>query len=342
MHRSHSSKLRTAFTLVELLVVIAIIGLLVALLLPAVQSAREAARRMQCQNHLKQLSLALLNYHSSHKRFPPGGVHSGGRSYDDFRDASWGTTWTISILPQLEQTARWNQWDSSMPSDQQPDVTGQPLSVMKCPSEQPTEPCSGSSNIGTPFAPALYDKGNYGANFGAGWANQSGGPNGFTGSAWSGSNRGIFSCRADSNLPYGANIASITDGTSNTLLLAEILTRQSNWDCRGCWGRSMSSIFTAYTGAAPSAGPEGIATPNIFPRGNSRDFPVYCGGAGDALTECVDASDFGIGGVAARSRHVSGVNASRCDGSVSFTSDTIDARIWHSLITIQAGEVVPN
>src|SRR5213595_124720 len=99
---------KDAFTLVELLVVIAIIGVLVALLLPAVSAAREAARRAQCSNNLKNLGLAMMNYHDSNKKFPLGAVCSGcptTTSYS-FRDAPpqfWSTTWAISILPQLEQ-----------------------------------------------------------------------------------------------------------------------------------------------------------------------------------------------------------------------------------------------
>jgi prepilin-type N-terminal cleavage/methylation domain-containing protein len=94
---------RQAFTLVELLVVIAIIGILVGLLLPAVQAAREAARRMQCSNNLKQLSLALLNYEGTYKKFPqgtrPGGWNGG-----------WGTSFYVRILPYIEQTALANSY----------------------------------------------------------------------------------------------------------------------------------------------------------------------------------------------------------------------------------------
>ena len=90
---------RQGFTLVELLVVIAIIGVLVALLLPAVQAAREAARRMKCQNHLKQISLALQNYHDTYQRFPPGGIHSNE------------TSWHVFILPYLEQKNLYDQFN---------------------------------------------------------------------------------------------------------------------------------------------------------------------------------------------------------------------------------------
>jgi len=107
---------RSAFTLVELLVVIAIIGILIALLLPAVQSAREAARRMQCTNKMKQLSLALHNYHSAHGRFPPGYVafkEPTGTNwcYNDSSCTNHGAPWTVLILPFIEQMPRYQEFD---------------------------------------------------------------------------------------------------------------------------------------------------------------------------------------------------------------------------------------
>lgn len=101
--RSSSRDARSGFTLVELLVVIAIIGILVALLLPAVQAAREAARRMSCGNNLKQLGLALHNYHDSFKTFPPGAA-SGG-----IRNGDWGFSWFPHILPFIEQSTMHDQ-----------------------------------------------------------------------------------------------------------------------------------------------------------------------------------------------------------------------------------------
>ncbi|HVT30678.1 MAG TPA: DUF1559 domain-containing protein, partial [Lacipirellulaceae bacterium] len=92
---------QNGFTLVELLVVIAIIGILVALLLPAIQAAREAARRAQCQNHLKQIALAVLNYESAKKKFPPGFVSQPSQF------ESWG--WPIFILPSLEEQSLYDQ-----------------------------------------------------------------------------------------------------------------------------------------------------------------------------------------------------------------------------------------
>lgn len=106
---------RSAFTLVELLVVIAIIGILVALLLPAIQAAREAARRMSCQNNMKQLGLALHTFHDTFERFPPGAqenVYPVPRSGNTYIK---GTSWLVFILPQMEQQAVYDQYDFSQP-----------------------------------------------------------------------------------------------------------------------------------------------------------------------------------------------------------------------------------
>ena len=145
---------RGGFTLVELLVVVAIIGILVALLLPAVQAAREAARRTQCINKLKQIGLALHNHHSAHGRFPAGGV-----MYDDHPEFTnpcppstslgdggpmQGPSWSIMILPFLEQETLYDQFDfdgsfATRPTDvatqQNEDLQFQPNSAFQCPSD---------------------------------------------------------------------------------------------------------------------------------------------------------------------------------------------------------------
>src|SRR5437762_5207755 len=143
------------FTLVELLVVIAIIGVLVALLLPAVQVAREAARRMQCSNNLKQIGLALQNHHDTMKVFPPGQIHTttSGEPYT--------TTWGIELLTYLEQANLQARYDKT----QQPTVPSNVLVLQTriksyiCPSDLNTTklemPASGSM-INTPLAPSSY------------------------------------------------------------------------------------------------------------------------------------------------------------------------------------------
>src|ERR1044072_9093438 len=97
---------RNGFTLVELLVVIAIIGILVALLLPAVQAARDSARRSQCTNNLKQIAIAILNYEGSKKRFPAGSTTKGGT-----RDGPYWSTWSIDILPYIEEEGLYSLWN---------------------------------------------------------------------------------------------------------------------------------------------------------------------------------------------------------------------------------------
>ncbi|MCA9174146.1 MAG: DUF1559 domain-containing protein [Planctomycetales bacterium] len=108
---SRSSRTRTGFTLVELLVVIAIIGVLVALLLPAVQAAREAARRMQCSNNLKQQALACHTYHDTFKKFPPNHIFSGSTPAASANTEGWG--WQVLILPFIEQQGMYDQLNAS-------------------------------------------------------------------------------------------------------------------------------------------------------------------------------------------------------------------------------------
>ncbi len=142
---SHFRRPLHGFTLVELLVVIAIIGILIALLLPAVQAAREAARRAQCSNKLKQIGLAMLNYESQHKVFPPGGITNSTDCA--FVAANWTdynmSSWTVMILPFLEDMSRYDQYDHGGTFAPTHRVTGavnypkqfQPNAKFECPSD---------------------------------------------------------------------------------------------------------------------------------------------------------------------------------------------------------------
>ncbi len=129
MRHRHRLFRRNGFTLIELLVVIAIIAILIALLLPAVQQAREAARRTQCQNNLKQIGLALHNYHDLHKTFPPGWVdQTSGVS------ANWG--WAVYLLPQIEQANLNNQ---ALDDAQKLKAMQTPMTAFRCPSDTAPE-----------------------------------------------------------------------------------------------------------------------------------------------------------------------------------------------------------
>ena len=255
------------FTLIELLVVIAIIAVLIALLLPAVQQAREAARRSQCKNNLKQLGLAMHNYHDVYNVFPVGQYN-----------CCWGT-WMVGILPYIEQAPLFQLYQnsggndatgprySSAPNTTQ--VTTRRLAVLTCPSDKDSRP------------------------FG--------------------------------NLkPYGFRDA--TDGTSTTLLMAEVLQGNGS-DLRGFswWGDA--SQFTTYL-TPNSALPDRIYTIGFCNNQPERNLPC------DVATSA-NPTMFG-----SRSMHEGGVQVIMCDGSSKFVSENIDLNTWRAIGTTQGSEVV--
>jgi prepilin-type N-terminal cleavage/methylation domain-containing protein/prepilin-type processing-associated H-X9-DG protein len=214
------SRDRRAFTLIELLVVIAIIAVLIALLLPAVQSAREAARRAQCVNNLKQLGLALHNYHSVQDCFPPqvqnGGYAVWGTPYFD----PWPLDWTASILGQFEQQPLYNALNFSVScgvggDKQNTTVMYAQVASLMCPSESTRTPTNGFWG-GTPYGWKSYH-GNVG------------GPSCI--SAYNGvfvplnkdgnGDNGLTGYYVNGNMGRTVSIASITDGTSNTAMFSE-------------------------------------------------------------------------------------------------------------------------
>ena len=140
--KSHTQKVRAAFTLVELLVVIAIIGILVALLLPAIQSAREAARRTECQNHLKQIGLAIQTYHDTQKAFPMG------RDRTD----QLGVSWAFRLLPQIEESAIYASRDKTKRVDDEANALAMrtPIQIYACPSRRPAAADRNFDNNDTP------------------------------------------------------------------------------------------------------------------------------------------------------------------------------------------------
>jgi len=222
---------RTGFTLIELLVVIAIIAILVALLLPAVQQAREAARRSQCKNNLKQLGLALHNYHDLYRTFPPGWVTwmIPGSTYTENRFGTGKYGWSALILPNLDQASIYNAQNFSshnLPigtsTGSTPNYLDTHLPVYRCPSD--TAPVTGSSTSVSGYAAnnrvQNWGVSNYSGNFGTFTSCGTGGGGCFTISPTDTQFNGIF------NGNSSVSFRDITDGTSNTILVGEVSAMQ--------------------------------------------------------------------------------------------------------------------
>ena len=220
MRNTFSSR-NNGFTLVELLVVIAIIGILVAMLLPAVQTAREAARRTTCKNNLKNIALALLNYESSAGVFPPGMQFDKGQSEavtsDQFRP-----NWVILMLPYFEEQALYNSFDFEQPISHPINsiARGTTIPAMLCPSDTGAQ----TPFIGTTAGEGdNWARGNYACNgvnrqldrADEGWKDAT--------------QRGVMS------LNQAAKLRQIVDGTSKTILVAEIRIGLTEKDRRGTW-----------------------------------------------------------------------------------------------------------
>lgn len=298
------------FTLIELLVTIAIISLLIALLLPAVQSAREAARRTQCSNNLKQIGLALHNYHDLHRIFPPASIRPRG-FIDNGRDHP-RTTWAISILPMLEQAPLFQQFDSTVDSTEfvNQSVTWAHVPGYRC----PTDPGAGA--LFEPVLGSTYSRSNYAANFGSGSWGQS---------HWADRNfRGVMGQNT------ALRIGAITDGTSNTVCVAEIRIQPSARDNRGAWAFP-----------APGSSSVGLDCDNLC-RGingdSGSDWIPYCDPVAGGL-ECTfqNSQDSNAG---PRSMHVGGAIVLLSDGAVRFLPETLDIDVLRRLFTSGDGEVI--
>ena len=328
MKRQHSG-----FTLVELLVVIAIIGILVSLLLPAVQAAREAARRMQCQNNVKQLGLALQNYHDIFKALPASGIVDPTTTYYRPR-TGLQFSWIVLILNQIEQGPLHDQFDFGRSVFQQPaNPQEQYIPTLSCPSDSAGNSIFVDATLtnGKRFA-----KGNYAAYvspYHVGLQNR------FPGA--------LVGHRHH-------RLASLTDGTSNTIVISEILTRGREDDQRGAWA-------LPWTGSSQIAlDMHDVVSPVQF--GSSGYTPVDLGSAqtpnrqlswGDRLYICSDPvgalifkTPCSVGAytdflsAAPRSRHPGGVNAVCADGHVAFVPNTVDMFALAYLVSIDDGNAV--
>ncbi|MDZ7617879.1 MAG: DUF1559 domain-containing protein [Patescibacteria group bacterium] len=353
---------QNGFTLVELLVVIAIIGILIALLLPAVQSAREAARRMQCANNLKQLGLAVLNYESAFKILPPASHWRAAADVEVRNNAKLCETWVILVLPYLEQQAVYDRFDLTryITDPVNREARGAELSAMKCPSDPNNQTKynglagSGTSNHGDHWA-----RGNYAANGGMGFQSvtthcTAGGTAGSgcaamaTSQGWQDRRvRGVMGANASSTM------AQIRDGTSNTILLAEIRAGVVEHDIRGVWalsGAGPSSVWAhGFIGDANGPNPAGLLVDDV--EGCAE--VVATVGSHEALAAmgmgcCCNYSASRVNWqAAARSLHPGGVMTCFADGSVHFIGNSIETNnsinrlsAWDKLNLAMSGEVV--
>jgi prepilin-type processing-associated H-X9-DG protein len=332
-------------------VVIAIIAILIGLLLPAVQKVREAASRLKCQNNLKQLGLALHNYHDAEGCFPPGMMSTGGAISDADR------TGFTCILPYLEQDAAYRLYRPEKPWHH-PDnyqAVGVEVKVFYCPSNRD----GGSIDLGPiavqwscplpPRAAAL----DYAFCKGA---------NGALHLDWTRTPlevRGVFNIRPLGEARAGVRIGDIADGTSNTMAMGDatggssqylaadlrnpsqpvldVLTGQpapleQSWSGAGCsptshpWYGSVFAV-TAQYGLAPDPRDEPMNRRPVTPT-------VYSGdGAGDNRRGRDRVSGF-------RSLHPGGCNFLYCDGAVRFLSETTPAPLYRALSTYAGGEVL--
>ncbi len=218
--KSNIQNRKSAFTLVELLVVIAIIGILIGLLLPAVQAAREAARRLQCANNFKQVGLAMHNYHTAHRTFPPGMIVRDGRWPGNTSCGSWtsgtyhGWGWGTFLLPYLEQQAVYNSIDFNAwySSEQNREAGARRIGVYLCPSDPQDElvGCCSGWTMGTHPDEDIYMSNMAGVTDSTDWT-----CNGIAAKEPQVAD-GMMGNRE------GVTIAEIRDGTSNTLMIGEV------------------------------------------------------------------------------------------------------------------------
>ena len=306
------------FTLVELLVVIAIIGILVALLLPAVQAAREAARRTQCINNQKQQGLGMHNFASAYGHFPPGDKLKVPqmRGFDVF----------YLILPYIERADIWDQFDLTN------DGNYWPPNLEPRRHEIPTYQCASDVaagkriNFNPVYGPLSLGNCAYACSV-DGYRNDNGVYPNLSFDSPTGRRPVLY---YDSK----TTIVEIYDGSSNTIVLSEMLVGvdknspevDSNVDLRGLWSESFGCSFSGKLSPNSNLGDECQT--------NCKDRPL------DGLpAEPLHFPYWGHLANAARSRHPGGVNVCMADGSVHFVQDTIDLALWQALISADGDEL---
>jgi len=319
---------RSGFTLVELLVVIAIIGVLVGLLLPAVQAAREAARRMSCTNNLKQIGLALQNYHSAMRAFPQSGVLGVGGTPNP--QLPYHYTWCFAILPYIEQTTIYDATDKSIRVWGQPVVSHRVPSFL-CPSDAGYKKASETHGISVT---------NYAGSEGYHWWREA-----WLGNWWNPPYLNDVGDTADFSglftIGRDMTIADMTDGTSNTIVVAESESYGFKWG-KGLWDRPPGSntgkrrlrggeaVFRSAFVFAPVCGEGAELGWYRFPDGNNRPGGCSWFRAGPHAFTPTYLTAWGPNNEwpGASSMHSGAINVARGDGSVSTIAANIDPVVW--------------
>ncbi len=356
---------RDGFTLVELLVVIAIIGILVMLLLPAINMARESARRTQCGTNISNIAKACHAHDSLHGSFPPGvpsctekNWHTGGV---DEGASCQGPVWTLNILPQLEMLEMWNHVNKLCADlqnladdleDEEPHIGTWTPVVFMCPS---AEKMSRENRINTWGHDASTSKGNYAVCWGSDTYQNLDPANGNIPKATSGvfgivmledwerksvESIGPGKGQWKMGLGQGTKRAEIRDGHATTLMISEVLGWDSSDDARGGWVLPAPGSTNFMTRFGPNShGP--VLLPDASSV-NSNDVIPMCDETipGSDKMSCTTHRSDGSIWAAARSAHTNGVNVAFCDGATKFISDSIDLLIWQNLGTRAGGEVI--
>lgn len=325
---------RAGFTLVELLAVIGILGILILILLPAVQKVRDYARRVHCQSNLRQLALSLTSYQTTHGRFPASiefdnGVVPRGLRHDWPEDPNkYRPNWVIRILPYIEQQTVYDRFDFKQPIQHPVNETARGIDIplMLCPTDLGRE-----VKFKDDIRQGNWARGNYAANACltrtyffypedgplAPYTMPCGGPKM---PYWeSNLTRGVMG--ANTSL----RTSQITDGTSKTVLLTEVRIGLSSLDRRGTWAMGLagaSSVWGMGIGAHPS--------PNYGGGDNIGGCEVIIPAVGietlrRETMECGPVGDPSTNKATPRSRHPGGVYTCMCDGSVHWISDSIDS-----------------
>lgn len=351
----YSSK--RGFTLIELLVVIAIIAILISLLLPAVQQAREAARRSQCKNNLKQIGLALHNYHDVHSAFPSGYVSYGTRdgsapSWANLDSTTWdaapGWGWAAMLLPFLDQAPLYNQLninDACFAAENQTQVRTK-LSVFLCPSTSGShDEFTVLNEAGSPLTirgqNVVLGRSHYVASHGqeSCWGECGSSTTGevftdiYTGTTKTVQINGDASQVADGPFYRNSNtrFRDISDGTTNTIFLGEHSSKLSE----KTWVGVVPGAFTHPQFSSPENGPDAAATLTLIhagPSGGELDI------TGFPIIHSVNFPTYHVGQMF--SEHTGGGQIMMGDGSVRFVSENISLITWAELSSISEGELV--